>query len=159
MNNDVPEIQQTKALEYDNTMGPLRDQGDTQAVVPWPAQQQNPQTQQKVNKKEQKNQRSEDEIAEEERNRKLKEDIVQLNKTVLDLQNIINKGETHRVAKMKQVETPTFNGDRAVYVSWKNTMKAYLTSTETPAKFRGHFIFESLRGDPKEYIGEGVMVG
>merc|ERR1712239_88659 len=34
-------------------------------------------------------------------------------------------------------------------------MKAYLTSTQTSVKFRGNFIFESLSGAPKEYIGEG----
>ena len=64
MNNDVSERQQTRALEHDNTVG---DQDNTQAIIPWPAQQQSPQTQENVNKKEQKNHRSEDEIAEEEK--------------------------------------------------------------------------------------------
>ena len=46
---------------------------------------------------------------------------------------------------MKHVEAPTFKGDRALYTSWKETIKAYLTSTETQETFRGHFIFESLK--------------
>ena len=63
---------------------------------------------------------------------------------VLSLQNTlstINVGKSNRVAKTKHVEAPTFKGDRALYTSWKETIKAYLTSTETQETFRGHFIF------------------
>merc|ERR1712082_100664 len=52
------------------------------------------------------------------------------------------------------LNTPN-TGERAYYLSWKDSVKAYLDSTKCGERFRGHYIFESLRGEAKSYIGEG----
>ena len=81
--------------------------------------------------------------------------IAELRRLLLNQQNTTNVGRTARVAKTKHVELPAYKGERAMYVSWKENMKAYLDISEIPEQFRGHFIYDSLKGEPKEYIGEG----
>ena len=69
--------------------------------------------------------------------------------------NTPNTGESSKLPKLKDLLIPTFTGERAYYLSWKDSAKAYLDSTKCGERFRGHYIFESLRGEAKSYIGEG----
>ena len=66
-----------------------------------------------------------------------------------------NTKESPKLPKLKDLLVPTFAGERAYYLSWKDSVKAYLDSTKCGERFRGHYIFESLRGEAKSYIGEG----
>merc|ERR1711989_218950 len=62
---------------------------------------------------------------------------------------------TPKLPKLKDLVVPTFNGDRAFYISYKDGIISYLDSTKCEKKFRGHYIFDSLRGEARKHIGEG----
>ena len=105
-----------------------------------------------------------------EREKKLEAETISLKASVESMQQIVqtllaavaggNTGKKprseseERLPKLKDIVTPTFTGDRASYKAYKEGIIAYLDSLKIREKYRGHYIYESLRGDAKKHIGE-----
>ena len=73
------------------------------------------------------------------------------------LENMISAGAmgtTRRIyAKAEALKLPHFAGDRAAYAAWKLNFEKIIDKTDIPDNFKGTYLYASLEGAAKEYVG------
>ena len=108
----------------------------SQGQAPWIGQWQDPQWQPNANNRQQEDQRSEHGSLRSERDPGLHQEVAELRRLLQNQQNQATGGGAVRVAKTKHVELPAYKGERAMYVSWKENINAYLDVSGIPEQFR-----------------------